>query len=177
MMVLSLPMLSNANARARSELCQQNLVEIGQTVTHYARDTNYLPTISNLAPEVDGMSLPEFIGPRVQTTNVLFCPSDETETSQNLGTSYLWGEAFNGQKPGGIYALVGQRMLADRESYDPNSEKPINEIVVTEDGKGYYLSLVTEDPQANTPSSRPIVYLTEKQQTRDKGASQPGGDQ
>ena len=167
MMLLSLPMISNANARARSELCQQNLIEMGQAVTHYARDTNYMPTIYNQADDREGMSLPEFINPRVHTPNVLFCPSDETEASQDIGTSYRWGTVFNNQRPAGIGELVGQEMLADRDTYHANSGCLSNKFVVTENNKGYHLSLVAGDPRYEANHAIPIVYLTPKRNKQD----------
>lgn len=163
MMLLSLPMLSSANARARSELCQQNLVEMGQAVVHYARDTNCLPTLYNGPSQDVGMSLAEFIKPRVQTPNALFCPSDETAESQSLGTSYTWGTAFNNQTPGGIHQLLGKTMLADRETYHTNSQRPINEVAITEDNNDYLLSLLAIDPESKAGYSKPILVLMNKQ--------------
>lgn len=164
MMILSLPMLSSANARARSEFCQQNLVEISQTIASVTMEHGQLPTLYTLQPTLDGLSLPEFIEPRAHTPQVVFCPSDESERSHILGTSYQCSSSFNGLRPGELGTMLGQRMLADRDVYHASSEQPINEMSVTESDTGYHLSLITLDPQNNAPVIRPIVYLTEKRQ-------------
>ena len=161
MMALSLPMLSSANARARSELCQQNLVEIGQAIVSVTHESGRLPTLYNLAPEQTGQSLPELIEPLRLSPNIVFCPSDETEASQALGTSYRWGEAFNGQSPDAIQQVLGQRVLADREAYHPNAQQTINEMVVVQDDSGLHLSLVSEDPKLSTFANRSELYFIE----------------
>ncbi len=163
MMALSLPMLSVANARARSELCQQNLIEIGQVIVGHAQDNDHLPTLYNLSPTQAGLSLPEFIEPRLHIPKVVFCPSDETETSQVLGTSYRWGMAFNDQKPGAMWGMVGQPLLADREAYHLSESQPVNEMVVIEDDTGIKLSLIGKDSKNSTPGKQPDLYFKKKQ--------------
>lgn len=162
MMALSLPMLSTANARARSKLCQENLVEIGQVIVSHTQDTGRLPALHNLAPTQPGLSLPEFIEPRLHIPKVLFCPSDETQTSQALGTSYRWATAFNNQSPGALRNMLGQPMLADREAYHANAVQPINEVMVVEDDAGVRLAMIGEDPRDNAVKSRPDLYLNKK---------------
>ncbi|MFK7789025.1 MAG: type II secretion system protein [Phycisphaeraceae bacterium] len=162
MMALSLPMLSVANAKARSELCQQNLVEIGQTIASHAQDNNQLPTLYNLAPPQAGLSLPEFVEPRLNIPKITFCPSDETEASQLMGTSYRWGMAFNGVDTGNLQSLIGQRMLADREAFHNNAAQPTNEMVIVEDEAGLRLSLIGDNAPTNASNNQPNLYLKKK---------------
>lgn len=160
MMSMSLPMLSNANARARSELCQQNLVEISQTIASVTMEHGELPTLYTLQPTQDGLSLPELIESRAHTPQVVFCPSDETEQSHILGTSYQWASSFNGLGPGELGTMLGQPILADREAYHAGSALPISEVTVIEDEAGYRLSLPGEDTQDRRPTNnRPKLYL------------------
>lgn len=160
MMALSLPMLSNANAKARSELCRQNLAEIGQTVASFTQDMNHLPTLHGLEPIQPGLSLPEFIEPRLHTPYVVFCPSDETEQSMVLGTSYQWDTAFNGLHAGELGTMVGLPMMADREAFHTGPDLPINEMMLLEDNEGYRLSLPGEDAQGEP--DRLSIYLKKK---------------
>lgn len=168
MMALSLPMFSSANARARSELCQQNLVEIGQAIVSDANTTGQLPTVYNLTPNQAGQSLPELLEPLRLSPNIVFCPSDETEASQALGTSYRWGMAFNGQSLDAIQQMLGQRMLTDREAYHPTAQQTINEMVVAQDETGLHLSLVGEYTKPTTPTQHPELYFSMKSAPREK---------
>lgn len=128
LMALSLPMLSSANARARSELCQQNLTEIGQTIAVYTQEMKRLPVLDPQAPDGQGLTLPEFIEPQLHTPHVLFCPCDETEESQRLGTSYTWSSRLNGLGQDDLYRLFDQTLLQDREPFHTGSNPPINEL-------------------------------------------------
>ena len=161
MMVLSLPMLSTANERARSELCQQNLVEITQTIVEHAEDTGRLPTMQNLQPIHAGMSLPEFIRLDQHTPNVLFCPSDDTENSQRFETSYQWTMTFNDKSPGELTQYLGQAILADREAYHQNAVQTINEMIVELDEDGLRLGLLRNESQGPS-SNRPAIYFKPK---------------
>lgn len=147
MMALSLPMLSTANAKARSQLCQQNLLEIGQVVIRYSSDTGVLPSITTLAPTRQGQSLPEFLSTQLHEPSVAFCPSDETEQSQVLGTSYLWSNRFNSQSIGQLPNLTGQPLLSDREPYHVAALLPANELVLSRDTTGLGLSILATNTQ------------------------------
>lgn len=173
MMALSLPMLNVANATARSELCQQNLIEIGQIIAGHTQDHGRLPTLHNLAPTQGGLSLPQFIEPRSNIPRVTFCPGDETDISQVMGTSYRWSMAFNDQDPSAIPTLLGQRMLADREAFHHNSVLPLNEMVIAEDEAGFRLSLIGENPQNSKTKNHRKIYLKEKKPKKQKTPKQP----
>lgn len=159
MMALSLPMLSSANARARSELCRQNLVELGQVIVSNTHEYGRSPTLYNLTPKQGGLSLPELIEPLQLSPNIVFCPSDETEASQALGTSYRWDKAFNNRSLAAIHQLIGQRMLADREAYHSTAQQTINELIVEQDDSGLYLSFVGEDPALKASANSPGLYF------------------
>lgn len=163
MMAMSLPMLSSANAKARSELCQQNLIEIGQTIASVTQAESKLPTLYPLEPMRDGLSLPELIATRAHTPQVAYCPSDETERSYVMGTSYRWTTGFNGLHPGELGTMLGQPILADREPYHAGSVLPINEVTVVEDEAGYRLSLLGEDARNNARNHKSTkLYLNKK---------------
>lgn len=177
MMALSLPMLSSANAKARSELCRKNMAEIGQTVASFTQDMGCLPTLHGLDPAQAGLSLPEFVEPRLQSQYALFCPSDETEASVILGTSYQWASAFNGLRVGEFENVLGRPLLADRESFHTGPDLPINEMVLVEDDAGYRLTLLGEDPRSER-AYRQSLYLNEKPDKRkDNDAHRPHPEQ
>jgi prepilin-type N-terminal cleavage/methylation domain-containing protein len=161
LMVLSLPMMSNANARARAELCQQNLIEMGQSISSYAQDTESLPTLYAIEPIHPGLSLSEFINSRMHTPQVVYCPSDETEKSHTLGTSYQWSSAFNGLPVNQLTNLVGQRMLGDREAFHLGSGMQMNELSLGQSDAGLHLSLVGIDYSGETTDT-PDIVLTRK---------------
>lgn len=149
MMVMSLPMLSNASDRARSELCQQNLVQIGKSIAGYTNDMNRLPTLHMVEPAETGLTLPEFVKPRLQAPHVVFCPSDETELSQTLGTSYQWSGTFNGLEPAQLDAKVGQVLLADREAFHIGPDIVANELTLQKDESGFRFTLAGTAAPAN----------------------------
>lgn len=161
MMALSLPMLSNANAKARAELCRQNMYEIGQTVSSFTQDMGCLPTLHGLEPPQAGLSLPEFVEPRLNSHYVVFCPSDETDQSIVLGTSYRWNSTFNGKRPGEFDSLLGMPMLADREAFHAGPDLPTNELALVEDDAGYRLSQIGDD-QRDEQGKRKGLYLSKK---------------
>ncbi|MEM9346250.1 MAG: type II secretion system protein [Planctomycetota bacterium] len=141
MMVLSLPMISRANAKARCELCQQNLAEIGQTIASYTNDMNHMPTLTNDGPGQQGKTLSSFIEERLHSTHVLFCPSDHTESRQSLYTSYRWSPSFNGLKPGQLHDTIGRVMLADRAAYHPGPHNFSNELLLKKSEISYEFTL------------------------------------
>lgn len=165
MMVLSLPILSTANERARSELCQQNLIEISQIVVQYTQDTDRLPTIHNLQPIHEGISLPEFVRLQHHTPNVLFCPSDESDKSQLFETSYQWSSTFNGRAPGELTRHLGQRLLSDRETFHQNAEQFGNEIAIEQDQNGLRLGLL-RNHSLSEDSNTPSIYFKPKKPKR-----------
>ncbi|MFN3167438.1 MAG: Tfp pilus assembly protein FimT/FimU [Phycisphaeraceae bacterium] len=146
LMALSLPMLSHANAEARSVVCRQNLAEIGGAVNGHLRDYGMLPRLAELPPHEPGMSLPELVGPRLQTPNVTFCPSDETERSQVLGTSYRWATAFNALKATELDRALDQPILHDRETYHAGTEIGVNELMLKQH-RGGLRFVVTGSPE------------------------------
>jgi len=149
LMALSLPMLSHANAEARSVVCRQNLAEIGGAVNGHLRDYGMLPRLAELPPHEPGMSLPELIGPRLQTPNVTFCPSDETDRSQLLGTSYRWATAFNSLKASELQRALDQPILNDREAYHAGTEIGVNELILQrKNGKLRFVVTAAPDDQA-----------------------------
>ncbi|MEO0476597.1 MAG: type II secretion system protein [Planctomycetota bacterium] len=149
LMALSLPMMSNANARARAELCQQNLIDLGQCICCYAEEHGKLPTLAPIEQTQHDQSLPEFIETRLQTPGVLFCPSDETAKSQTLGTSYRWSTEFNGMRADQLPGLIGQTLLADREDYHACPSTPANELILVDTGLGLHMSLFGEQRGKN----------------------------
>ena len=130
LMAVSLPMLSRANGEARAAVCRQNLADIGIAITAHIHDHGKLPELAELPPHQPGMSLPELVTPRLKTPNVLFCPSDETDKSQSLGTSYRWTEAHNGIEAAHFEQLVDQPVLADREAFHQGIVLGINQLVL-----------------------------------------------
>lgn len=154
MMVMSLPMLGIANAKARSELCQQNLVDIGQAVVTFSQDTGKLPAIQPIPPHHDGQSLSEFVSNRLRTPLVVYCPSDETDLSQRLGTSYKWSIGFNALPTEQLPNMVGKPLLLDRESYHTNADLPVNELVLSQDEAGYRLALQGQTTAEMTPAKQ-----------------------
>ncbi|MGB0767021.1 MAG: pilus assembly FimT family protein [Phycisphaeraceae bacterium] len=141
MMALSLPMLTTANAEARSAVCRQNLADMGGAIASHVQDTGTLPTLYGLAPNQNGMSLPEFIKPRLQMPNVVYCPSDETEESHLLGTSYRWTQALNGVQLSQLQPAALQPLLTDRESFHQDAGLLANELVLDRDDQGFLLTL------------------------------------
>ncbi|MBX2850568.1 MAG: type II secretion system GspH family protein [Phycisphaeraceae bacterium] len=176
MMALSLPMLSNANARARAELCQQNLVEMGQSIATYAQETDALPTLHTIKPTQGGLSLPEFIEPRLHTPQVVFCPSDETEISQSLGTSYQWSGVFNGLPVDQLDSLVGQRMLGDRENFHVGPGTLMNELALEQSAAGLRMVPVgTDHSEKATTNHGLILSKKSKNPKKNKGKGHPHG--
>ncbi len=172
LMALSLPMLSHANAEARSVVCRQNLSEIGGAVTGYIRDYGRLPALAELPPHEPGMSLPELIQPRLQTPNVLFCPSDETERSQLLGTSYHWATAYNGFEVSALERAVNQPIVTDRESFHQGTELAMNELVLLQDNGKYRFAVTNGDeaPPADPKTQPPLPSMP----SSDPGEEPPG---
>ncbi|MEM9109757.1 MAG: type II secretion system protein [Planctomycetota bacterium] len=143
MMVLSLPMISRANARARSELCQQNLAEIGKAIASYTNDMNRMPILGRDESEEQGQTLPGFIEERLQSAHVLFCPSDDTKLSQSLGTSYRWSPSFNGLEPEQLRGMIGRVLLADRAAYHRGPHHFSNELLLKQSGLSYAFTLLS----------------------------------
>lgn len=168
MMALSLPMMSTANARARSELCQQNLIEIGQSIASYAQDTHALPSLHPLKPTQAGLSLPEFIKPRLHTPQIIFCPSDETDKSQSLGTSYQWSSVFNGLPVDQLHNLVGRRMLGDREDFHTGPEMQRNELELQQTQLGLQMSLVGIDYSGQAKTNSGLILKKKSLPRKDK---------
>ena len=155
MMALSLPMLSSANAEARSEVCRQNLIDIGGAIVSYTQDTSHLPAINEFPPHHEGLSLPKLVSRRLQTPNVIFCPSDETDRSQLLGTSYRWTNTFNEREPDDLEQSLGQPLLSDREAFHYASAMPVNEIILSRDREGYLLSVPGSNQDLNSANNHP----------------------
>lgn len=177
MMALSLPMLSHANAEARSVVCRQNLAEIGGAVNGYLRDYGMLPRIAELPPHEPGMSLPELVGPRLQTPNVTFCPSDETERSQLLSTSYNWATAYNGLKVNGLDRAVDQTLLDDRESFHLGADIATNELVLRRENGRYqfYVTGTTEEDEEKAEDEAQNSFDPDEWRDNNAGGN-PGGN-
>lgn len=148
LMALSLPMLSSANAQARSQLCRQNLVDMGAVVTQYALDHAKMPSVSPLAPHQEGTSLPELVGPHLEMPSALYCPSDESKRSQVLGTSYQWAMTYNGVRVDSLSTVVNKPLLTDRDSFHKGTSIATNELVLkrTEGGKFQFVVTGGIDP-------------------------------
>jgi len=173
LMALSLPMLSHANAEARSVVCRQNLAEIGGTVNGHLRDYGMLPRLAELPPHEPGMSLPELVGPRLQTPNVTFCPSDETDRSQLLGTSYRWATAFNNLKASELQRALDQPILNDREAYHAGTEIRANELILQrKNGKLRFVVTAAPDDQARDAATNAMPGNP----NRDKANHNAGGN-
>lgn len=158
MMALSLPMLSTANAEARSAVCRQNLADMALAVSSYTNDLGHLPSLHALPPEYQGQSLPEWIAHRVSTPYAVFCPSDETEASQTLGTSYRWNSAYNGLKLSELSKTLHQPLLSDRDAYHIGSATAMNEVVLSRDESGYLFTVPGGD-SAMMDTARPGLRL------------------
>lgn len=156
LMALSLPMLSNANAEARATVCRQNLADIGNAISGYTRDYGALPSIAELPPHHPGLSLPELVAPRLQTPNILFCPSDETERSQLLGTSYRWSPAFNGMAYADLHKAIDKPVLTDRDAFHTGSELAANELLLKR-AENSFQFVVTSGAGAPLQEPAPIV--------------------
>lgn len=130
LMALSLPMLSHGNAEARSALCRQNLSDMGGAVTSYLNDQGKLPDIVPLPAHEQGLSLPELVKPRLQTPNAVFCPSDETQRSHLLGTSYQWSTMCNGKSRASLSQAVGQPLITDRDAFHSGVGVSSNELII-----------------------------------------------
>lgn len=143
LMVMSLPMLSNANAEARSVVCRQNLADMGGAITGYILDHDHVPSLVALPPHQPGLSLPELVQDRLHTPQVLYCPSDETGESHRLGTSYHWAPAYNGMQLNQLMRAVDMPMLTDRMSFHQGAAMPMNELVLQQSGEGAYYFTVT----------------------------------
>ena len=146
LMALSLPMLGHANAQARSAVCQQNLAEIGSAINSYLVDHGRMPLLVELPPHQPGLSLPELVGPKLLTTNALFCPSDQTDDSQLLGTSYHWETAYNNMAVPQFDSVAGQPLLADREAFHHGADLERNELVLRKNNEHYQFT-VTSSPK------------------------------
>lgn len=159
LMALSLPMFSHANAEARAVICRQNLAEIGTAVTGHIRDYGRLPAIAELPAHEPGLSLPELVQSRLQSSDALFCPSDETDRSQILGTSYHWRSAFNGFTIADFERALDQTLVSDRESFHAGTDLPSNELILRRSGGKFQFAVTGSDddpaPTAQPPAATP----------------------
>jgi len=145
LMALSLPMLGTANAQARSLVCRQNLADMGEIITSFAMDFERLPSIGLPTPQCDGQTLHDFIHPRMQNPSVLFCPSDETAQSQELGSSYQWADLYNGASLDDFDSTLGQPLLADRDAFHHDADIPTNELLLQRTGNQYQFTVTGTD--------------------------------
>src|SRR5690606_24939145 len=120
----------------------------------YLRDYGKLPHLAELPPHEPGMSLPELIGPRLRTPNVVFCPSDETDRSQVLGTSYRWATAFNGLEFAGLDRALDQPLLQDREAFHLGTDRASNELLLRKE-KGMFQFIVTGSTEEQVQDASP----------------------
>lgn len=155
MMALSLPMLTHANAEARSTVCRENLFEIGTAITDYIHERGELPRLVDLPTHRTGTALPELMTTRAHTPNVLFCPSDETDQSQLAGTSYRWAFAMNGMKVSELSKAIGQPVLRDREPFHQGMTLATNELVVQRDAA--FLKFVVTGLEDGPSRSDPLT--------------------
>ena len=174
LMAISLPMLNHANAQARSAVCQQNLVEIGNSVSVYVLDHGQLPQLFELPPHEPGMSLPELVGQRLQSDNVTFCPSDETERSHVLGTSYHWSTSYNSMPLSSLNRAVDQTLVSDREAFHQGAETQINELVLRQKD-GQFRFIVTGSPEDAVNNNKPTKKQDKEQPNKGKGNNNAGG--
>lgn len=156
LMAMSLPMLSHANAEARSVVCRQNLAEIGTAVTGYMRDYGRLPKLVELPPHQPGTSLPELISQRLQTPSIAYCPSDETDRSQLLGTSYHWATAYNGMELTSLERALDQPLLNDRENFHQGTNLASNELVLKRFEGQYQFTVTGSEEDELDPDSADI---------------------
>lgn len=170
LMALSLPMLSVANAEARSVVCRQNLADMGSAITGYIHDNDQLPSLSELPPHYEGMSLPELVSPRLHTPDVVFCPSDETDRSQVLGTSYRWVAAYNALQLNNLDRAVDMPVLLDRDTFHQGVELPVNELVLRRNERGSYnFAVIGITEQEREATDKAIDEQDDKTNNSDRG--------
>ena len=176
LMAFSLPMLTQANEQARSTVCRQNLADIGEAVSAYATDQQHMPTVVQMPPHHEGLSLPELLHSRLHTPNALMCPSDETEDSQLLGTSYRWSPGFNGIAVAELERMRGRPLLSDREAYHASAELPSNELVIQRHGNRYQFVVTGHDaqPQSSDHPSQPPERLDPEEESDNEDDSGRG---
>jgi hypothetical protein len=166
LMALSLPMLSSANDRARSEVCRDNLIELGRSVADYAYENEVMPTLSLQSNAREGFSIPRFVDAMGTSPYVVFCPSDESDRSKQLGTSYRWAERFNGKAVGALAPLIGQSMLFERKAFHPTSLEQPNALQLSLRGDDYAMSLSRDEANPQQANDRAPIVLHQKNRGR-----------
>ena len=103
LMGILVPVVGKAREKARMTECLSLLRQIGIAVTGYANEHGgCLPVCARLfaQPQLGLGSLPDVLGPHLDTPEAYHCPCDRGPSScfTQFGTSYEWNTFLNGKK-------------------------------------------------------------------------------
>jgi prepilin-type N-terminal cleavage/methylation domain-containing protein/prepilin-type processing-associated H-X9-DG protein len=108
---LLVPAVSRTKEAGRSAACLSNLHQIGIALQLYVQDNNQrLPEmrdrVSGTDPATNALPGPDVVlRSELGNTNVLRCPSDQTQLFEQTGSSYSWNSLLNGQRDDHLVVL------------------------------------------------------------------------